>query len=468
MRILAVDVGTTSVKAGLVDDNGIGAVDEQPLALATPAPGRAEQDADEWWTATRRAIARLSTDGVDAIAVTGQMQDLIAVGGGRVLRPAILYSDQRAIEEHAELAAEFGAAWSAVALAPPDATNVAAKWEWMRRHEARVVADTEVVLLGGAAVVVWRLTGRATSDPTTATTTGLFDARVGEWWSPIVDRIALPTPEIVDSSAGFIDPSIASELGLPTGLPVFHAPGDAVSTSLGVLGMDARDPYAYLGTSGWVGRFVDVAAPRAGVIVLPAETRWLEVAPVLNAGGAVDWVRDILGCDIASFDRLSNEGFGAGAGVVFLPHLDGVRLPTPDPSASGTLLGITRSTSRADVAAAAHEGVARALGGLLRHVSPDTTSLAVCGGGARSDAWCQTIADVLGITVRRVADEHASLRGAAGRARRALGERALPPAGTLAGFEPRPERHEVHRDIEPVVALAEASLGSVWAGLRNR
>ena len=194
MRILAVDVGTTSVKAGLVDDNGIGAVDEQPLALATPAPGRAEQDADEWWTATRRAIARLSTDGVDAIAVTGQMQDLIAVGGGRVLRPAILYSDQRAIEEHAELAAEFGAAWSAVALAPPDATNVAAKWEWMRRHEARVVADTEVVLLGGAAVVVWRLTGRATSDPTTATTTGLFDARVGEWWSPIVDRIALRGP----------------------------------------------------------------------------------------------------------------------------------------------------------------------------------------------------------------------------------------------------------------------------------
>lgn len=468
MRILAVDVGTTSVKVGLVDDNGIGAVDEQPLTLATPAPGRVEQDPDEWWTATRRAIARLSTDGVDALAVTGQMQDLIAVGDGRVLRPAILYSDQRAIDEHLELSVALGDAWGAAALAPPDATNVAAKWEWMRRHEARVVDDTEVVLLGGAAVIVWRLTGRATSDRTTAATTGLYDSRARDWWNPVIDRVGFPAPAIVEALVGPVDPSIADELGLPSGLPVVHAPGDAVSTSLGVLGVEARDPYAYLGTSGWVGRFVDAAAPRDGVLVLPADARWLEVAPMLNAGGAVDWMRDVLGCDVASFDRLATDGFGAGAGVVFLPHLDGVRLPTPDPAASGTLLGVTRSTSRADVAAAAHEGVARALGELLRHVSPDNESLAVCGGGARSDAWCQTIADVLGITVRRVADEHASLRGAAGCARRVLGEAPLPPAGTLAGFEPRPERHAVHRDIAPAVALAEASLGAVWTGLRHR
>jgi xylulokinase len=471
MRVLSIDVGTTSVKAGLIDDDGVGAVEEHPLSLSTPSTGRTEQDPEEWWTATRRVVARLPKGSIDAIAVTGQMQDLIAVSSGRIQRPAILYSDQRATHEHATLTEEFGDAWASAALAPPDATNVAAKWQWLRRHESNVTDATDVVLLGGAAVIVWKLTGRATSDRTTAATTGLYDPRAADWWRPIVEHIGIPVPELVDALAGTLAADVAGELGLPADIPVVHAPGDAVATSMGVLGADSREPYAYLGTSGWVGRFVDVASPRDGVIVLPAEGQWLEVAPILNAGGAVDWVRDLLGCDIASFDRLAAEGFGAGAGVVFLPHLDGVRLPTPDPNASGTLLGVTRSASRADVAAAAYEGVARTLAGLLRHVNPNGTlssNLAVCGGGARSDVWCQTIADVTGHRVRRVADEHASLRGAASSARRALGVSPLPAAGTMAGFDPRSDRHAIHRNIEDTVVGADQVLAPLWAALHPR
>ena len=136
MRVLSIDVGTTSVKAGLIDDDGVGAVEEHPLSLSTPSTGRTEQDPEEWWTATRRVVARLPKGSIDAIAVTGQMQDLIAVSSGRVQRPAILYSDQRATHEHATLTEEFGDAWARAALAPPDATNVAAKWQWLRRHRA--------------------------------------------------------------------------------------------------------------------------------------------------------------------------------------------------------------------------------------------------------------------------------------------------------------------------------------------
>ena len=470
MRILSIDVGTTSVKAGIIDDDGVGAVEEHPIALSTPAPGRAEQDPEEWWSATRRVVARLPRGDVDAIAVTGQMQDLIAVADGRVARPAILYSDQRATLEHAALTEEMGDSWARATLATPDSTNVAAKWQWLCRHESHVTDATDVVLLGGAAVIVWKLTGRTTSDRTTASTTGLYDPRAGDWWRPIVEHAGIPVPDLVDAVAGTLPADVAGELGLPADIPVIHAPGDAVATSMGVLGTDSRDPYAYLGTSGWVGRFVDEAVPRDGVIVLPADALWLEVAPILNAGGAVDWVRELLGCDIASFDRLAAEGFGAGTGVVFLPHLDGVRLPSPDPNATGTLLGVTRSVSRSDVAAAAYEGVARTLASLLGHVNPSATSssLGVCGGGSRSDVWCQTIADVTGQRVRRVSDEHASLRGAASSARRALGASPLASAGTMAGFDPRPDRHAVHRAIESTVSRADHVLGPVWANLHPR
>jgi sugar (pentulose or hexulose) kinase len=123
------------------------------------------------------------------------------------------------------------------------------------------------------------------------------------------------------------------------------------------------------------------------------------------------------------------------------------------------------------VAAAAYEGVARTLAGLLRHVNPNGTpssNLAVCGGGARSDVWCQTIADVTGHRVRRVADEHASLRGAASSARRAMGVSPLPAAGTMAGFDPRSDRHAIHRNIEDTVVGADQVLAPLWADLHPR
>jgi len=448
MRLLAIDVGTSAVKVAIVDGGGVASVVEENLDVSTPNPGWVEQDTEQWWSATVRAIRRLGVEGVDAITVTGQMQDLIPVDTTRALRPAILYSDQRATAEHRALIDELGDEWTRRAMAAPDATNVAAKWNWLRHHDSESASRAVHVLLGGAGLITWRLTGRATSDLTTAATTGLLDVGSRTWWSTLVDSIALPVPELTAGPVGPIDANVASSLGLIPGTPVFHASGDAVSTSIGVLGDLPDTPYAYLGTSGWIGTLRHNAEPRPGLIVLPAGEKWLSVAPILAAGAAVDWARGILGVDTSGFDRLATDACAAREGVVFVPHLDGVRLPTPDPLASGAFVGLRRSTTRAVMAAAVYEGVARSLAELSDIVlGGQRGEMRVCGGGARSDVWCQTIADVIGHTVVRVADEHATLRGAASEALRHFTGHSLAPAPTLAQFEPRPDRVEDHRRL---------------------
>ena len=483
MRILAVDVGTTTAKAAVVVDGSIVEVAEAPVDLSHPAPGWAEQDPAQWWIAVVSAVRALrSASDLDAFVATGQMQDLVpvrgaAASGGGPVRPAILYSDQRAVHEHGELVAALGGDWARAALAQPDASNVAAKWMWLRNNEPDAAAATDVVLLGGAGYVVWCATGAATCDPTVAATTGLADVRANSWWAPVVGATQIPLPAIVGATsiAGYLTVSAAAELGLPPGLPVVHASGDAVATSIGVLGDSTDVPYAYLGTSGWVGVFATTPAPRDGVIVLPgpAADRWLSVMPVATAGGAADWARDTLlgGIDIASFDRLAGSGFAAAEGVGFVSQLDGTRFPVADPHAAGVLIGARRSTGREAVAAAVYEGVAQVLSAIADVVAPHTNGaradLAVCGGGARSDVWCQVISDVTGRTVRRVNDDHASLRGAASCAGVALGGVPVGAATTLARFEPRQERHTQHAAMGRILDSLARSLTPAFAALAD-
>lgn len=482
MRILAVDVGTTSAKAAVVDGGAIIEVAEAPLGLTHPHPGWAEQSPADWWAAVVSATRALRSVGdVVAVVATGQMQDLVPVRGAPgdgdgAVRPAILYSDQRAVAEHSALAALLGTAWGDAALAQPDSTNVAAKWKWLVDHEPANAAATDVVLLGAAAYVVWRATGAATCDPTVAATTGLADVVANSWWGPVVAATGIPLPSIVGATevAGYVSPAVAAELGVRAGLPVVHACGDAVATSIGVLGDEIDSPYAYLGTSGWVGVFRPRAEPRPGVIVLPGPSadRWLSVMPIATAGGAADWARETLlgDVDISTFDRLAAGAFAAGEGVGFLSQLDGTRFPLPDPFACGVLIGARRSTGRAVVAAAVYEGVAQVLAAIADVVVPqpagtDRAGLAVCGGGARSDVWCQVIADVAGRTVRRVSDDHASLRGAASCALVALGGAPVGAATTLAVFGPRADRRRAHVAMGGVLTGLAGSLAPQFAEL---
>lgn len=467
-RILALDVGTTAVKAAIVDlaaGARIVAIAESPLALATPAPGWAEQDPADWWQATRIAVAALEGDDVRvggrldvaAVAVTGQMQDLIALDAELApVRAAILYSDVRADAEHRVLVDELGPAWTAAVGSAPDATNVAAKWRWLVAHEPHTVEATEVVAVGAHSVVVAHLTGIVRTDPTTAATTGYFDLRAGDWWAPSVTATGCPLAPVhaVREPVGPVTTDAAATLGLAEGVPVVLAPGDAVATTVGVLGDAVGAAYAYLGTSGWVAATAAAPRPAPGVIVLPGlgDEHWIHVAPMATACGALDWARAVLfgGIDHAGFDALaaSADRPAAADGVVFLPHLDGVRTPDDAPDATGVLVGVRRATERATVAAAVQEGLAHAVRTLVELIAPDADPLRVCGGGSMSRQLCRTIADVTGVPVVALDSAHAAVVGAAVTAGPAIGAAADPTTTDAEVALPDAARRRAHLAIE--------------------
>ncbi len=480
--VLAIDVGTTAVKAALVDlADGARIVElaERPVALATPEPGWAEQDPNDWWTATLDATRALDAGGVarvDAVAVTGQMQDLVAVDAACApVRPAILYSDVRATEEHETLARTLGPGWSDAVGATPDASNVAAKWAWLARHEPDSVDATEVVLVGAHAFVVAQLTGRALSDATTAATTGLFDLWAGAWWTPVIEATRCPLPAIhaVGDPAGVLTDEAAARIGVAAGTPVVLAPGDAVATTVGVLG-DAIDvAYVYLGTSGWVAAAAAEPVPRDGVIVLPGlhERHWIHVAPMPTACGALDWAREVLlgGIDHDAFDRLAAaaEHPAAADGVLFLPHLDGTRTPIDAPHATGVLIGMRRATDRATVAAAVMEGLAHGVQALAEVIAPGVDPLVACGGGAGSPQLCATLADVTGSAIVPLDSAHAAVLGAAVTAGLAMGIRVDVAAGRGTPVHPDPQRHDAHRRIESPFADIVPTMSGLFHSLAH-
>lgn len=483
--VLAIDVGTSAVKAAVVADGEVLGVAEVAHPLSTPRPGWSEQHPHDWWTATRRAVAELLGDplvdrgAIAAVAVTGQMQDLVPIDAdGRPVRPAILYSDVRAVTEHAELVEEIGAdRWADAVGAIPDASNVAAKWRWMRRHEPAHAEATTTVLFGAHSYVVALLTGQRVCDPTTAATTGLYELGAATWWDEITAAIGIPLPTIVPATmiAERLRTDAAEQLGLPDGLPVVHANGDAVATTVGVIGREFRRPYAYLGTSGWVAVASPTPPVGEGVIVLPGldDDHWVGAAPMPTAGGALDWVRRMLvdatddegsasdqdgpddNTDSAEhshpddlgpgLDAIAGDVSAAAEGVLFLPHLDGARIPLAAPDAAGVLIGVRRSTSRATIAAAALEGVAHAVRQLAEVVAPGAPDLVVCGGAARSAALRQVIAEVCAVPVLHRSADHAAVLGAATAAMIALGGVARPPATLDAPVSPRPDRVQIHR-----------------------
>lgn len=480
--VLALDVGTSTVKAAVVADGRVEEVAEHPLALSHPGDGQVEQHPDDWWAAVVESVQRLGTvrsRRVDVIALTGQMQDLIPLDrNGVAVRPAMLYADTRAVAEHAALVDSLGTAWAQVVGALPDATNVAAKWRWLARVEPGATARTHRIVVGAHGAVARRLTGRAATDPTTAATTGLYDLHQGTWWVPVCTAGApevppLPVPDIVSPTEvmGTCGADAARMLGVEPGTPVVLASGDAVATTLGVVGERFDTPYAYVGTSGWVAVATPAPRPGDGVIVLPGlgTDHWVSAGPLLAAGAVLDWARSSLlgGIDHQHLDRLAAGVCAAAEGVLLWPHLDGVRTPEPDPHATGVLLGARRSTSSAVVAAAALEGVAHALRAIADTVAPHTSDLAVCGGASRSDLLAQVLADVTGRTVHRVADEHAAVRGAAACAHRAVGAAPIAPAERLATFAPRPEQRRAHERLAPAYDALPGALASIFSSLAD-
>lgn len=460
---LAFDIGTTGTKAALV--SGAGTVlrsvsHEYPTH--TGARGVVEQDAAHWWKAVLHTCRELEAqDEAQAIALTGQMQDAILVrADGETTRPVILYSDTRARAEADHIAETLGDdRLRGLTGNDQDAGSLLAKLVWLKTHEAASLAESTWLLLGAADYTAFRMTGVAATDTTTASATGLMSLNTRQALEkPVLDELGigdsarlLPPFLSGGTRLGELAQGAATALGLRSGLPVYSGPGDAGATTLGAGSGEIGAAYAYLGTSGWIAfTAAQKALPGRGVITLahPDSALYIQVAPLLTAGGNLEWVRSLFDAD--DYDSLISAALAAPpTDLLYLPYLRGERSPFSDPLARGAFVGLNMDSKKPDLYRAVLEGVVFAYRHALDALAPEfTKSLVLTGGGARSRQWCQLFSDMLGMPVTISADGgNVGVRGAVLAAQVMSGEqRQYAPPGffpTELTFEPD-DQHSSH------------------------
>ncbi len=404
MSLVGLDVGTTAVKAIRIAETGeVLARHEEEYPLSIPRPGWAEQDPEDWWRASEAALAAVGREG--PVGLTGQMHGLVLLDSAdRVLRPAILWNDQRTGAECAEIEERVGFE-RLVALTGNRALPgfTAPKLVWVRKHEPEVWTQAAQVLLPKDYVRL-RLTGARAIDAAEASGTLLFDVAGRRWSDEVCEALEIPTewlPEAHESTA-------------------IGGAGDQQAGALGV-GVVGPGPLSVaLGTSGVAfaalpGYRADPEA-RVHVFCHAVPDTWEAMGVMLSAAGSLRWLRDAVG---GTYDELVAEAalWPAGSeGLTFLPYLQGERTPHADPSARAMFEGLSLRHDRGALVRSVLEGVAYGLRDsleLLRELGVEPTAGRASGGGARSELWLRIVASVLGIPIERTAVEEGAAYGAA-------------------------------------------------------
>ncbi|HET7716388.1 MAG TPA: FGGY family carbohydrate kinase [Bauldia sp.] len=424
-RVLVLDVGTSALKAVLFDRAG--SVVASAEAGYGPPPGPHRQSVDAWWRAARQAIAGLPRHPIEAIALTGTMENLIAVdAAGRPVHDAILYSDPCGAAALESLAPALLARRAGEILGnPPEPLMSAFKLHWLQAHAPVHARRARWFLPGAKDALLLRLTGRAVTDPVTAATTGLMDLRNRAWSPVLIEALSAPPdrlPAILPAAAivGEVTPEAAADLGFSglSAIPVINGCGDAGATTLGSWCREEGDVSLYLGTSGWVARVVPDRefAPDPSVYRLahPRDGLLIEITPILSAGAAGNWVRDLLAIPAAERDALLAEADRNPEELVFLPYLVGERFPFFDANVRAAFVGLDTAHRREHLYYAVLEGVGLAIRANLAALDPGgTAEIRLAGGGATSAIWPRLLADLLGRSVTVPDDpENATALGA--------------------------------------------------------
>lgn len=445
MTLLGIDLGTTSVKAAVFDDDGVRvAAARSTHPTARPAPGHAEQHPDDWWSGLTEVLGALgpALAGVTAVGLCAQVDTHLFVdGAGTPVHPAITWQDGRCGAVAATLTERLSSADRARrrgGIGTVDASHAAARAAWLAEHRSDAWARARRVL----APKDWlleRLTGTAVADPLSST--GLLDpdGRYPEWLDLLVPGLrSMPAP--------LADPaSVAGETtgagGLPAGLPVAVGTMDAWAALLGGGIAAPGDAIDIAGTSEVLALAATPGGGAPGIVTFPS-WRGLHVhaGPTQAGGDALTWASAVLG--VAPAELLARAAGAEPGRVLFLPQLAGERAPLWDPDLRGHWLGASFATGSAELGRAVLEGVAHAarhvLGPLESAAGCRPESIAACGGGAASDLWCQIKADVLDRPLRRTAERDAGVLGAAMLAALATGRAAS--VGELAGRMVRVDR----------------------------
>ena len=433
---IGIDSSTTATKALLIDASGqVLGVASSEYPYDTPQPLWSEQDPALWWHGTaesiRQVMAKTGADpaSVRGIGLTGQMHGLVLLDEkGSVLRPAILWNDQRTGAECDEIRRRLGRQ-RLIQITGNDALTgfTAPKILWVQEHEPQIWEQACRILLPKD-YVRYCLTGEFAIDRADGAGTILFELAKRDWSPEVLEALSIPadylppTCEGTDVTGGLL-PDVARDLGLPAGIPVFGGGGDQAASAVGTGAVTAGVVSLSLGTSGVVFATTDGPAiepqGRLHAFCHSVPGKWHLMGVMLSAAGSLRWHRDTFapGTDYDTLLRPAADVPAGSDGLLFLPYLTGERTPHPDPLARGAFVGLTVRHGFPHLTRSVLEGVAFGLRDSFELMKDaglrDISQVRVTGGGARSPLWRQILADVLGAEIVTVNAVEGAAYGAA-------------------------------------------------------
>jgi xylulokinase len=404
-KLLGIDIGTSGCKVILIDETG--KVLKQASAeypLSSPQPLWSEQNPEDWWTGVEKCLVEIGEPNPDAIGIAGQMHGAVFLDeNDAIIRPAILWNDQRTAEECAEIDATVGKnRMRDITFNPPLTGFQLPKLVWLRNHELSKYSQVRSLLLPKD-YIRFRLTGEKVTEVSDASGTSMLDVTSRNWSQEILSALEIDAailPRVVESDE--VTGHTKAVAGLSAGIPVVGGGGDQAAAAVGTGAVSPGIISVSLGTSGVV--FTSVEKPiydatDATHTFCHANRGWHRMGVMLSCGGAVRWLRDTLYAD-SPFDAVTAAAnvvpVGSG-GLTFAPYLAGERTPQNDPYLRGAWVGLTLSAGRAEMARAVFEGVTFGLLDGYRALVGDSAADAevrITGGGAKSPFWAQMIADV--------------------------------------------------------------------------
>lgn len=426
---LGIDIGTSGTKTLAIRENGqilASATAEYPISH--PKPGWSEQNPEDWWQATIKTVrqvlkaGKIQKEEVAGIGLSGQMHGSVFLDKKHeVIRPALLWNDQRTAAECEEITRAAGGREELIKLvANPALTGFTApKILWLRNKEKKNFDKTVKVLLPKDYVRL-RLTGEFASEVSDASGTLLLDVKNRNWSTTLLSKLQLDEslmPAVYESEevTGRLTADIAKQLGLNAGVPVVGGGGDNAAGAVGNGIVKSGIAFATMGTSGVVFTHSDEVQVdpqgRVHTFCHAVRGKWHVMGVVLSAGGSLQWYRNQLGQEevreakkrkVDSYEVITEEAASAPAGsegLYFLPYLTGERTPHADPHARGAWIGLTPRHGRPHLARSVIEGATYAMRDCLEIIEGmniPVREVRLGGGGARSNFWRQLQSDVYG------------------------------------------------------------------------